>query len=156
MPLYGHELSRDVTPYDAGLGRTVKIDKVGPDGEPLDFVGRAALEYRASRDARAELDGDAPARVLVGLQGLGRRPARAGYAVVVPGAPASGEEGADGEPTVVGRVTSGAPSPTLGHPIALAYVDAAHAEPGTELGVDVRGRTEPVRVVPLPVYRRAN
>lgn len=157
MPLYGHELSRDVTPYDAGLGRTVKLDKVGPDGEPLDFVGRAALEYRASRDARAELDGDAPARVLVGLQGLGRRPARAGYAVVVvPGAPASGEEGADGEPTVVGRVTSGAPSPTLGHPIALAYVDAALAEPGTELGVDVRGRTEPVRVVPLPFYRRAN
>lgn len=53
-------------------------------------------------------------------------------------------------------MTSGAPSPTLGHPIALAYVDAAHAEPGTELGVDVRGRTEPVRVVPLPLYRRAN
>lgn len=53
------------TEREAGLGRTVKIDKVGPDGEPLDFVGRAALEYRASRDARAELDGDAPARVLV-------------------------------------------------------------------------------------------
>jgi aminomethyltransferase len=58
----------------------------------------------------------------------------------------------DGEP--VGVVTSGAPSPTLGHPVAMAYVRPDLAEPGTELAVDVRGRLEDVRVVALPFYRR--
>ena len=136
MPLYGQELDRTVTPYDAGLGRVVRLDKTGADARPLDFVGRAALAARA----------DAPAtRVLVGLRGLGRRAARHGYPVV-----RSGEALGD----VVGRVTSGAPSPTLGYPIALAYVAPDVAEAGTELAVDVRGRAEPVRVVPLPFYRR--
>ena len=135
MPLYGNELTRETTPFDAGLGRVVKLDKTAPDGTPLPFVGRAALETRATAPAD---------RLLVGLEGLSRRAARHGYPVV----PAGG-----GEP--VGEVTSGAPSPTLGHPIAMAYVQAALAEPGTELAVDVRGRPEPVRVVPLPFYRRA-
>ncbi len=54
----------------------------------------------------------------------------------------------------VGTVTSGAPSPTLGHPIALAYVTPELSAEGTELAVDVRGRAEPVVVVPLPFYRR--
>ncbi|MFD0854837.1 glycine cleavage T C-terminal barrel domain-containing protein, partial [Actinomadura adrarensis] len=49
-------------------------------------------------------------------------------------------------------VTSGAPSPTLGRPIAMAYVDGAVAE--TDLAVDVRGRLEPVDVVDLPFYKR--
>ncbi|WNB85566.1 glycine cleavage system aminomethyltransferase GcvT [Cellulomonas sp. ATA003] len=146
MPLYGHELDRTTTPYDAGLGRVVRLDKSEPDGAPLDFVGRDALAARA--DA-------VPDRVLVGLQGLGRRAARAGYPVV-----RRGDEGADGggdEPgDVVGRVTSGAPSPTLGHPVAMAFVTPEEGEPGTDLGVDVRGRTEPVRVVALPFYRRSS
>ena len=68
---------------------------------------------------------------------------RAEYAVV----------DADGNP--IGRITSGAPSPTLGKPIAMAYVDAAHAEPGTAVAVDVRGKAEPVEVVALPFYKRA-
>jgi len=136
MPLYGQELDRTTTPFDAGLGRVVRLDKTGPDGEPTDFVGRAALADRA--DA-------APTRVLVGLRGLGRRAARHGYPVVRSGGALD---------DVVGRVTSGAPSPTLGHPIALAYVTPDAAGPGTELAVDVRGRAEPVRVVPLPFYRR--
>ncbi|URN13271.1 hypothetical protein LUW77_22395 [Streptomyces radiopugnans] len=68
---------------------------------------------------------------------------RAGYAVV----------GADG--SVIGEVTSGAPSPTLGRPIAMAYVDAAHATPGTGgVAVDIRGTHEPYEVVALPFYRR--
>lgn len=138
MPLYGNELSVDVTPFDAGLGRVVKLGKTDDDGSPLDFVGRAALAARAEAE---------PERVLVGLQGLGRRAARHGYDVVRPGA--------DGDATVVGTVTSGVPSPTLGHPIAMAYVTPDVAEPGTALAVDVRGRHEPVRVVPLPFYRRA-
>jgi aminomethyltransferase len=142
MPLYGQELDRTTTPYDAGLGRVVRLDKAGADGTPLEFVGRTALAERA----------DAPStRVLVGLQGLGRRAARHGYPVVRPAA-AGTALGATGD--VVGAVTSGAPSPTLGHPIALAYVSPDVAEVGTELAVDVRGRAEPVRVVPLPFYRR--
>ena len=72
MPLYGNELDRTTTPHDAGLGRVVKLDKVDDDGNPLPFVGRAALEARAQSE---------PARVLVGLEGLGRRAARHGYPV---------------------------------------------------------------------------
>ena len=136
MPLYGHELDRTTTPFEAGLGRVVKLDKTDDDGAPLDFVGRAALESRK---------GAQPARVLVGLQGLGRRAARAGYPVL---------NGTDAEAVAVGTVTSGVPSPTLGFPIALAYVTPELSGEGTELAVDVRGRAEPFRVVPFPFYRR--
>ncbi|MGW0333048.1 glycine cleavage system aminomethyltransferase GcvT [Streptomyces sp. NPDC003011] len=130
MPLYGHELSTSLTPFDAGLGRVVKFGKEG------DFVGREALAEAASR---AE---SSPPRVLVGLVAEGRRVPRAGYAVV-----AGGE--------VIGEVTSGAPSPTLGRPIAMAYVDPAHAAPGTTgVGVDIRGSHEPYEVVALPFYKR--
>jgi aminomethyltransferase len=126
MPLYGHELTADLTPFDAGLGRVVKFDKPG------DFVGREALRAAADR----------PVRKLVGLVAEGRRVPRAGYPVV-----------ADGK--VIGEVTSGAPSPTLGKPIAIAYVDAEHAAPGTEgVGVDIRGTHEPYEVVALPFYKR--
>jgi len=62
--------------------------------------------------------------------------------------------GTDEGATVVGTVTSGAPSPTLGHPVAMAYVAPEVAAEGTRLAVDVRGRAEPVHVVPLPFYRR--
>ena len=134
MPLYGNELGRDVTPYDAGLGRVVKLDKPG------DFVGRAALSERAQA---------APARVLVGLAGKTRRVPRHGYAVLW-----NGEQ--------CGTVTSGAPSPTLGRPIAMAYLTAeiaAEARSATgsgdrRLAVDIRGSAEPAELVPLPFYRR--
>lgn len=134
MPLYGNELDRSTTPHDAGLGRVVKLDKTTAEGGPLPFVGRAALEAR---------DAAEPTKTLVGLQGLGRRAARHGYPVTTP----DGQE--------VGVVTSGAPSPTLGHPVAMAYVTPEVSAPGTDLAVDVRGRLEPVRVVALPFYRRA-
>ncbi|MER6393265.1 glycine cleavage system aminomethyltransferase GcvT [Streptomyces sp. NPDC059382] len=130
MPLYGHELTTSLTPFDAGLGRVVKFEK------EVDFVGRKALEAAAERAA------DNPPRKLVGLIAEGRRVPRAGFPVVV-----------DGQ--VVGEVTSGAPSPTLGKPIAMAYVDAAHAAPGTSgVGVDIRGTHEPYEVVALPFYKR--
>ncbi|MEE4494696.1 glycine cleavage system aminomethyltransferase GcvT [Streptomyces sp. BE230] len=130
MPLYGHELTTALTPFDAGLGRVVKFEKEG------DFVGRKALEAAAERAETA------PPRKLVGLVAEGRRVPRAGFAVV-----------ADGQ--VIGEVTSGAPSPTLGKPIAMAYVDAAHATPGTAgVGVDIRGSHEPYEVVALPFYKR--
>jgi aminomethyltransferase len=59
----------------------------------------------------------------------------------------------DGE-TVVGAITSGALSPTLGYPIAMAYVDAASASDGANLLIDVRGTRVPASVVPLPFYKR--
>ncbi|WP_052847996.1 glycine cleavage system aminomethyltransferase GcvT [Streptomyces avicenniae] len=131
MPLYGHELSLATTPYDAGLGRVVKLAKPGG------FVGRAALAAAAERAA------ERPPRVLTGLVARGRRVPRAGFAVV------------DADGAVVGEVTSGAPSPTLGRPIAMAYVDPAYAAPGTEgVLVDVRGTHESYDVVALPFYQR--
>jgi aminomethyltransferase len=135
MALYGHELTTRTTPFDAGLGRVVKFEKTTNDGA---FVGREPLEAAAARAA------DSPPRKLVGLIALGRRVPRAGYAVV---------SAADG--SVIGEVTSGAPSPTLGKPIAIAYVDPAHAEPGTEgVAFDIRGTHEPYEVVALPFYKR--
>jgi aminomethyltransferase len=132
MPLYGHELTASTTPYDAGLGRVVK------PGKPGDFVGREALAAAAERAAAS------PPRKLVGLVAEGRRVPRAGYPVV-----------AEADGTVIGEVTSGAPSPTFGKPIAMAYVDAAHAEPGTAgVAVDIRGSHEPYAVVALPFYQR--
>lgn len=126
MALYGHELTLQTSPYEAGLGKVVRLDK--------DFVGRAALQTLSETPLR---------RVLVGLRGEGRRAARADYPVYAAGGDA-----------IVGVVTSGALSPTLGYPIALAYVDAALAEPGTELTVDIRGRREPFVVTAPQFYRR--
>jgi aminomethyltransferase len=128
MPLYGNELTPGMTPFDAGLGRVVKFDKAA------DFVGRAAL-------ARRRDETDAVEQVLVGLVGEGRRAARHGYPVL------------DGDQQV-GTVTSGALSPTLGHPIAMAYVPPALTAPGTKLTVDIRGKAMPVSVVKLPFYKR--
>ncbi|WP_026415955.1 glycine cleavage system aminomethyltransferase GcvT [Actinomadura oligospora] len=128
MPLYGNELTAETTPFEAGLGRVVKFEKSG------DFVGRDALAARAEAAA---------GRRLVGLVARGRRAPRKGYAVVGP----------DGTPC--GVVTSGAPSPTLGKPIAMAYLDASVPEDTSELAVDVRGRHEPVDVVALPFYKRS-
>ena len=131
MPLYGNELGREMTPFDAGLGRVVVLDKPG------DFVGRAALAERAQA---------APRRVLVGLTVGSRRVPRHGYPVLW-----------DGQPR--GTVTSGAPSPTLGVPIAMAYLDAGPAQLAAEdadarLAVDIRGRAEPARLTGLPFYHR--
>jgi aminomethyltransferase len=129
MPLYGHELSREVFPAQAGLGRVVALSKEG------DFVGRAAIEHGPAEDAP----------VLVGLTAEGRRAPRAGYEVF---------DGDGADASKAGLVTSGALSPTLGHPVAMAFVSPANAEPGTALFVDVRGTRVPATVVDLPFYRR--
>ena len=126
MPLYGHELGTDTFPVQAGLGRVVNLKKEG------DFVGRAAVEAGPA----------AGARVLVGLTTEGRRAGRADYAVVT----------ADAE---VGIITSGALSPTLGYPVAMAYVDPGVIEAGDPLFIDVRGTRIPASVVSLPFYKRA-
>jgi aminomethyltransferase len=124
MPLYGNELGPDTTPYEAGLGRVVRLDKPG------DFVGRAALAERAEQP---------PRRTLTGLLVRSRRIPRHGYPVLSP----AGDQ--------VGVVTSGGPSPTLGTPIAMAYVDGATTGP---FAIDVRGKAEPAEVTELPFYDR--
>ena len=96
-----------------------------------DFVGKHAIDAGPADDAR----------VLVGLVSEGRRAGRAGYPVM------SGD-------AEVGTVTSGALSPTLGYPIAMAYVDAALSAPGTTLDIDVRGSRVAASVVPLPFYKK--
>ncbi|HSU71820.1 MAG TPA: glycine cleavage system aminomethyltransferase GcvT [Micrococcaceae bacterium] len=130
MPLYGNELSLEGDPFAAGLGPVVALSK------EADFVGKAALA--AKKEAGA---GVSTGRKLVGLKGLGRRAGRSHYPVLKEGA-------------VVGEVTSGQPSPTLGYPVAMAYVDVEHTEPGTALEIDLRGKAEPFEVVALPFYKR--
>jgi aminomethyltransferase len=125
MPLYGNELGPDLTPFEAGLGRVVKFDKPG------DFVGRSALSERAA---------EGPRQRLVGLTMQSRRIARHGYPVFADGA-------------AVGAVTSGAPSPTLGRPIAMAYL-AAEVE-GAVFSVGIRGEAVPAEVTDLPFYSRS-
>ncbi len=130
MPLYGNELGLDTNPYEAGLGRVVKLDK------PVDFVGRQALERVAA---------EGPSRQLVGLVMRGRGIARHGYAVHRVG----GDQ-------AIGVVTSGAPSPTLGVPIAMAYLPPADSAVGTMVAVAVRATRVAAEVVPLPFYKRAD
>ncbi|WP_258804929.1 glycine cleavage system aminomethyltransferase GcvT [Pseudarthrobacter sp. NS4] len=130
MPLYGNELSLQGDPFAAGLGPVVALTKEG------DFVGKAALAARKEAGA-----GTTSGRRLVGLKGLGRRAGRAHYPVLKDG-------------VTVGEVTSGQPSPTLGYPVALAYVDVEYTAPGTALDIDLRGKAEPFEVVDLPFYKR--
>ena len=126
MPLYGNELDRDTNPFEANLGRVVKLEKES------DFVGRAALE--AVKEA-------GPARKLIGLQMVDNAIPRAGY-----------ETRAEGRP--VGRVTSGTLSPTLGTKIAMASVAAEVATIGNAFEVVVRDRPYRAEQVKLPFYRR--
>jgi aminomethyltransferase len=126
MPLYGHEITLTTSPYAAGLGRVVHLDK-------SQFIGREAL-LQASRST--------PAVRLVGLVGESQRIPRAGFIVLDP----YGRH--------VGFVTSGTPSPTLGRPIAMAYVDADVAETQDVLHIVVRGSSERAARVELPFYRR--
>lgn len=124
LPLHGHELGPGITPLQAGLGWVVRWDKG-------DFPGRDALVAERDRGV---------ARRLRGLATEGRRPPRAGQAVL-----------RDGE--VVGEVTSGNFSPELGHGIALAFVPPEVVE-GDELAIDVRGTVVPATVVALPFWSR--
>lgn len=124
MPLYGHEMDEVISPFDTGLDWVVKLGKG-------DFVGREALLKAKSN----------PTKTRVGLKLEGKRIARQGCAVKF-----------DGE--LVGVVTSGTHSPTLEQSLAMAIVSLDHAEIGSSLSVDVRGRDETATVVSLPFYRR--
>ncbi len=125
MALYGHEIDETTTPFEAGLGWVVKLDK----GE---FLGRDALAAQKAAGVP---------RKLVGFEVQGRGIARQGHAVVSDGG-------------AVGTVTSGTWSPTFEKAIGMAYVPPEMAAPGTPLTLDVRGKPLPAVVVEMPFYRR--
>jgi aminomethyltransferase len=125
MPLYGHELSEAVNPFQAGLAFAVNL-------AGRDFVGREALERFAT-------DKSQPVRV--GLQAEGKRVPRQGCPVLQ-------------ENDVVGEVTSGTFSPTLNRAIAMAYVRPTAKDVGTKLTIDIRSTQHEATVVPLPFYKR--
>jgi aminomethyltransferase len=125
MPLYSHELSEQVHPFEAGLEFAMHLTG-------YDFPGR---------DALLRLQGEPLTRVRVGLELSGRRIARQGSAVLHGG-------------QTIGEVTSGSFGPTVQKSIAMAYVRPEFAPPGAEVSIDVRGRLEPAHVVQLPFYRR--
>ncbi len=125
MPLYGHELTEEITPLQAGLAWAIKFDKET-------FRGKAAL--LAQRDA-----GDY-ARI-AGVTMEGRVPARAGYPVF-----ANGER--------AGEIRSGSFAPSVGKSIATALVAPADAAEGTRIEVEVRGALHPAAVTPMPFYKR--
>jgi aminomethyltransferase len=124
MPLYGHELTESLDPISAGLGWAVDLSK--------DFTGAAPLRI---------IQQNGPARKLVGLELEGKRIARQGTPI------RAGEK-------IVGEVTSGTLSPTLGKSIAMAYVDANFTAEGTALQADLKGTMNPAKVVKLPFYKR--
>jgi aminomethyltransferase len=126
MHLYGNDMDATTTPLEASLGWLVHLEM------PADFIGRSALERQTAAGV---------SRRLVGLKLQGRAIARHGYPVLQGGA-------------VVGEITSGTWSPTLGEAVALAYVPTAASKLGTELAVEIRGKAEPAMVVKRPFYRR--
>ncbi len=127
MPLYGHELTEEITPVQAGLQWALKTSKP-------EFIGRNALVEQLDRD-------DFPR--VVGLIMKGRAPAREGYAVYFEGKP-------------VGEIRSGSMAPSVGgRNIATALVPKAAATEGATLEVDIRGTRHEATVVPLPFYKRA-
>ena len=127
--LYGHDIDTMTTPVEAAL--TWAIQKVRrPGGERAGgYPGVAVIEAQLAAGAVTKR---------VGLVGLERVPVREGAAIV-------DEHGA-----TIGRVTSGTLGPTVGTPVAMAYVPVALAVPGTLLHADVRGKRQPMRVSPLP------
>lgn len=127
--LYGHDIDTTTSPIEAGLGWA--IQKARRPG------GARAGGFAGAEPILAEL-ADGPRRLRVGLRPEGRAPMREGTDLFTP----------DGTP--VGRVTSGGFGPSVEAPVAMAYVAAAHAAPGTQLLGEVRGKRLPVTVVPLP------
>jgi aminomethyltransferase len=125
MALYGHELTEEMDPISAGLNWAIDLNK--------DFIGVEPLREIAAKG---------PKRKLVGLELEGKRIARQGTPLL------SGTQ-------IVGEVTSGTLSPTLGKSIAMAYVDAALTAEGTELSADLKGTLNPAKIVKLPFYKRA-
>jgi aminomethyltransferase len=127
-PLYGHELTTETSPIEAGLGFFVDLEKG-------DFLGRSALAAQKEQGV---------ARRCVAFQMTGRSaPPRPEYAVLSD----------EGEP--IGTVTSGTSSPSLNNGIGMAYVNKPFAKPGQSIAIEIRGRSFPAEIVKKPIYRKA-
>ena len=129
MCLYGHELSEETSPLEAGIGWAVALDTPAKG----DFIGREALRRQKAGGL---------SRRLVGFEVTGAGIARQGYPILVDGKPA-------------GIVTSGTKSPTLGKPIGLGYVPAGSAKIGTRIAIEIRGKAIAAVIVPTPFYKPA-
>jgi aminomethyltransferase len=125
MALYGHEISDQITPWEAGLDWIVKMNKGA-------FIGREALENQPQSAIRKKL---------VGFEMISKGIARDNYPVLHGG-------------TECGWVTSGSPSPTLHKNIGLAYLPASIAQPGQEFEIQIRANRVPARIVDTPFYRK--
>ena len=125
MPLYGHELNETINPAQTDLKFAIQF-------KDREFVGRSSI-------LAAKKENTLPVRV--GLKLEGRRPARQDCAVML-------------NDQTIGTVTSGTYAPTLESSISMAYVDPQHAQVGTEVVVDIRGKSHPARIVELPFYKR--
>jgi aminomethyltransferase len=126
LPLHGHEIDQNTSPVEAGLERFVRTEG--------DYIGAPVLHQQREGGT---------ARRLVGLTLAGRRAPRAEYPILFQG-------------EIIGHITSGGYSPTLDTSIAMGYVLVRYAAAGGMVDVDVRGRTAPARIVPLPFYSRAS
>ena len=124
--LYGHELTEQITPLEAGLGWTVKLDK----GD--DFIGREALATEKAQGLK---------RKLVGIELTERGVPRAGYPILQNGA-------------VVGELTSGAIGPTIGKPIGIGFMESGEMKPGATVEIEIRGKRIPAVITALPFYKR--
>jgi len=124
--LYGHELTEEITPLEAGLGWTVKLDK------GADFIGRDALVAAKAQGLR---------RKLVGVELTERGVPRADYPIQQGGA-------------TVGALTSGGMAPTLNKPIGMGYISGDETKPGTSIAIEIRGKPVAAVIAPLPFYKR--
>ena len=124
--LYGHELTEEITPLEAGLGWSIKLEK------GVDFLGREALLRQKSEGLK---------RKRVGIEMVDRSICRAGYGLL-----ANGQQ--------VGELTSGTVGPTVEKTIGMGYVPPEYAKPGTALEVDIRGKAMQAKVVAMPFYKR--
>jgi aminomethyltransferase len=131
MPLYGHELTEELDPVSAGLTFAIELDKGDDEHGAEPFIGQDALKRIADQG---------PAQKLVGLVLEGKRSARQDMSVLN-----NGER--------IGFITSGCSSPTIGKPIAMAFVDVKHCEPGTNVQVDLGRAQANAEVVTLPFYK---
>ncbi|MBU8770473.1 glycine cleavage system aminomethyltransferase GcvT [Cytobacillus oceanisediminis] len=126
LALYGQELSPEITPLEAGIGFAVKVNK------EADFIGKEVLKNQKENGVP---------RKLAGIEMIDRGIPRHGYPVY------KGEE-------LIGEVTTGTQSPTLKKNIGLVLIKKEHAEPGTDLEVEIRGKRLKAKIAATPFYKR--
>ncbi len=124
LPLYGQELSKEITPMEANLNFVVKLDK------GVDFIGRKTLTEQKMQG---------PQRKIVGIEMIEKGIPRHGCNVLI-------------DNSIIGYVTSGTHSPTLKKSIGMALLDSQYSSTGMEVKVQIRNRVCNAIVVPLPFY----